>query len=129
MKRALLLVALLASSCVSNRWNDYDASSQNVVMDPTEESYAEHIALLETWAADAEHPMPPGLYAELAYWLAKVGRYPEAEAALQKELAAYPQAAPFVAALRVLVIPADAAAKPAPSEPAPAQPAPAEVKP
>lgn len=128
MKR-LLAIALLATSCVTNRWNDYDASSQNVVMDPTEESYAAHIELLEAWAADTEQPMPPGLYAELAYWLAKVGRYPEAEAAFQKELAAYPQAAPFVAALRALVIPADAATKPAPDPAATSEPAPAEPKP
>lgn len=121
MKRLVLLVALLASSCATDRWNDYDSSSQNVVMDPTEQRYNEHIALLEMWAADSEQPMPPGLYAELAYWLAKVGRYPEAEAALQKELAAYPQAQQFVAALRALVIPDDAASKSATPEPEPAE--------
>lgn len=124
MKRLALLLALGCVSCVSDRWGDYDSSSQTVVMDPTEANYAEHIELLETWAADAEHPMPPGLYAELAYWLAKVGRYPEAEAALQKELAAYPQAELFVKALRALVIPAGTQA------PAPApQPAASEAKP
>ncbi|HVS19774.1 MAG TPA: DUF4810 domain-containing protein [Planctomycetota bacterium] len=128
MRRLVLLIALLASSCISNRWHDFDTSSQNVVMDPTEQRYNEHIELLESWAADGEQPMPPGLYAELAYWLAKVGRFPEAEAALQKELAAYPQAQQFVAALRALVIPDDFASKPAPDEPAPS-PAPAEVKP
>ncbi len=120
---AALLVSPLVSSCASNRWHDYDSSSQNVVMEPTAENYGEHIALLETWAADPEQPMPPGLYAELAYWLAKVGRFPEAEAALQKELALYPQAAKFVAALRALVIAEESAA---PAEPKPAEKAPAE---
>jgi len=121
MKQLLLSIALLVASCTSNRWHDYDTSSQDVVMDPTEESYAEHIELLESWAADSDQPMPPGLYAELAYWLAKVGRYPEAEAALQKELALYPQAEKFLTALRAMVIPAEPAQTVAPGEPAPAE--------
>jgi len=113
----LLLSALLAlGSCASSdRWNAYDLSSYDVVMEPSDEEYAEHIELLEAWAADERQPIPPGLYTELGYWLAKVGRNAEARAAFEKELARYPYAEKYLATLTTLVLGAPSAEDDAPT--------------
>jgi len=104
MNGRFLPALLLLTSCASSRWDAYDASSYEVVMEPSDDGYAEHIRLLEDWSADRKEPLPAGLYIELGYWLAKVGRYDEARAAFEKELARYPYVEKYLATLSALVL-------------------------
>jgi len=103
MRLLHLPVLLLLCSCASNRWDAYDNSSYDVVMEPSDKEYLEHIELLEAWGADERQPMPPGLYMELGFWLAKVGRNEEAELAFAQEVARYPYVQEYLATLTSLV--------------------------
>lgn len=104
MRWSYLPALLLLGSCASSRWDAYDSSSYDVVMEPSQEEFDEHIALLEEWANDESKVMPPGLYIELGYWLAKVGRTAEAREAFDHELANYPYAEKYLTALMALVL-------------------------
>ena len=104
MKTICACLLALLCSCVTSRWDPYDDSSYDVVMEPSVTETEEHIQLLEAWALDTQHPMPPGLYAELGYWLAKVGRYDSASAAFEKEIERYPYADKYLQVLRELLL-------------------------
>lgn len=95
--RNIILLTLALVSC-QTPWDQYDASLYETVANPSEESYAAHIATLEQLVTT--DPPPPGLCAELGYFLVLTGHYPEAEASFNRELASYPQAANFLKALR-----------------------------
>lgn len=99
-----VLVSLGLVGCATNRWREYDESSFVLVMEPSDEAVLRHVELLDEWAADERDPMPPGLFIELGYWLAKLGRSSEAAAAFDKELARYPQAATYIAVLTPLIV-------------------------
>ena len=127
-----LPLLLLLCSCVHDRWDSYDESSYDVVMEPTVEEFDEHIELLEAWASDESKSMPPGLYIELGYWLTKVGRHAEAREAFDHELANYPYAEKYITALTALVLATtgtadEAEADPEAQEPT-AEPAASEVE-
>lgn len=96
MRLLTITVALLAS-CQSN-WQQYDASLFETVANPSQEAYEYHIGTLERMVE--EDPPPPGLCAELGYFLILVGRTAEADAWFARELAAYPHAESYVKMLR-----------------------------
>ena len=104
MKPLALGALLLLAACTGSRWDAYDASSYDVVMEPSEEEYLEHIDLLQAWSQDEENPLPPGLYMELGYWLAKVERYDEARAAFEEEIRRYPYVEKYLAVLSSVVL-------------------------
>jgi hypothetical protein len=103
MKLPCIAVLLSLASCATNRWDGYDSSGYDVVMEPSDAETAKHIEFLEAWSADEGDPIPPGLSVELGYWLAKVGRNDEAQAAFEREIARYPYAQKYVAVLQGLI--------------------------
>lgn len=104
MKRAFLLAAgALLSGCVTP-WDRYDASLYDVSMEPGPESYRMHADLLQEWIAGDEG-CPPGLSAELGFYLALSGRADEARPWFDREVEEHPEAARFVTAMRAVVLP------------------------
>jgi len=92
-----LCVLIFTASCQSP-WSRYDNSLYQTVADPCEESYAWHVATLEDMVL--LDPIPPGMCAELAYYLILAGRANEADAWLTREVELYPQSAKFISELR-----------------------------
>ena len=72
-------------------------------MDPSAESYEAHVELLRDWT-ETEEGLPPGLSAELGFYLGLLGHTADAEAWFATEVANYPEAAGFVAALRAIAL-------------------------
>jgi hypothetical protein len=101
MRALLLTFSLLTIVSCQTPWDRYDESLYTAVFDPSEESLARHIQTLEGFT-NSESP-PPGLCAELAYYLALAGRNAEAEAWLDRELALWPESSKVVSALRSLI--------------------------
>lgn len=97
MKSIVASVLLLFGSCQST-WDTYDISSHQTIGAPGPESYEAHVALLERMVEVA--PPPPGLCAELAYFLVLLGRPDQAEAWFAKEMHAWPGSEKFVLGLR-----------------------------
>lgn len=101
--RRILIAACLAVpcvSCVDMRWQDYDDSQFEISMAPGAEAYQDHVDLLSKWANRED--LPPGLAAELGYYLALTGKPAEAEAMYSLELARHPECGRFILALRRL---------------------------
>ena len=82
------------------RWQAYDESQFEISMAPGAEAYQDHVDVLSKWA-DRED-LPPGLTAELGYYLALTGKPMEAEAMYSLELARHPECGLFILALRRL---------------------------
>lgn len=101
----LLLPCACLAACQATPWQTYDETSYAAVMDPSEEVLGKHIAVLEGWASGPADDVPPGIYAELAYWLAKVGRTEEARVMFEREIERYPYAEKYVRMLQALVLP------------------------
>ncbi len=103
-----LTLALLAfgSGCAGDPWKAYDASLYTTLREPSPETYATHLALLlrlvEQREAQGKTP-PPGICAECAFYLHRVGRTSEASTYLAKEKQHYPEATPVVSALERLI--------------------------
>lgn len=95
-----ILIALAACSC-QTQWDRYDESLYASVFEPSEQTLSRHIQTLEGFAS-WEAP-PPGLCAELAYYLALAGRGDESAVWLDKELAHWPESVKVVEALRSLI--------------------------
>jgi len=100
MKLPVVATMLLAASCASP-WERYDSSLFSSVFEPNQQTIDGHISNLETLTA-WEVP-PPGLCAELAYFLALAGRNSEAQVWLDRELQVWPESAMVVEALRKLI--------------------------
>jgi hypothetical protein len=110
-----LLGCLLLAGCAS-RWDSYDASLYDVTMEPGPETYQAHVDLLREWSEGGEE-LPPGLCAELGFYLALTGRTQEAAAWFDREVEQHPEAETFVQAMRAIALPAQAAeAQGAPEE-------------
>jgi hypothetical protein len=114
-----LLGCLLAAGCASH-WDGYDNSLYAVTMEPGPEAYQAHVDLLRDWAGEGEE-LPPGLAAELGFYLALTGHPDEARLWFDREVARFPEAAAFVEAMRAIALPPQAGED--------AQAAPPEAKP
>jgi hypothetical protein len=75
-------------------------------MTPNQEAYVDHAELLLKWSEGKE--LPPGLAAELGYYLALAGRTAEAEAMFAVEVSRHPEYLLFVQALKRICLGADA---------------------
>jgi len=125
MRRFALLLATtcLCACAATSPWQTYDETSYAAVMDSSDEVLAKHIAALEGWVAGPAEAVPPGIYTELAYWLAKVGRTAEARVLFQREIERYPYAQKYVQMLMSVVLPATGGETKSPSA-TPAEPKP-----
>ena len=107
-KTAALVLALLAygSGCAGDPWQADDASLYTTLREPSPETYTTHLALLlrlvEQREAQGKAP-PPGICAECAFYLHRVGRTSEASTYLAKETQHYPEASSVVSALERLI--------------------------
>ena len=101
-----VLIALLACGCAGDPWEAYDSSLYSTLREPSPETYAAHLALLlrlvEEREAQGKVP-PPGICAESAFYLHRVGRSSEASAYLARETRHYPESGPVVSALGRLI--------------------------
>jgi len=111
MKRIVLPFAAscLCACTATSPWQTYDETSYAETMDPSEEVLAKHIAALEVWVEGPAEAVPPGIYTELGYWLAKVGRTEEARVLFEREIARYPYAQKYVQLLMSVVLPTEPA--------------------
>jgi hypothetical protein len=101
--RTLLFMGLLlmTAGCVNQRWSQYDSSLYRVAMEPSVESHEAHAKLLRDFS-ESKEGLPPGLAAELGFYLALLGQAEEANTWFEREIAAHSESAPFVAALRAI---------------------------
>jgi len=97
----LAALAILFTSCVSPRWVRYDDSQYRVAMEPGVESYQAHVDFLIDWS-ESKDGLPPGLAAEVGFYLGLLGKASDAAAWFDLELAAHPESAQFIEALRAI---------------------------
>jgi len=99
MKNFILffILAALLSGCAPPtlyQWDDYSDTLYSLKSDPNAEHLSEHIESLENIikaSAEKNQQVPPGVYAELGYWLGKAGRGNESIAFFQLEMQTYPE--------------------------------------
>jgi hypothetical protein len=102
---ALLFASLCLCACTTpSKWQTYDQTSYSAVMTPSDAVLEKHLAALESWTTGPAADVPPGIYAELGYWLAKVGRTEEARVMFEREMERYPYAQKYVRMLMDLVL-------------------------
>ena len=119
MRRGWILGLLLLGGCAS-AWERYDESLYRVMREGTPRSIDDHRQLLDRVILDAERggkAPPGGIYAEYAFYCWRLGDRAQAEAALDKEQAAYPQAKTFLGAFRRFLDTVTPIAPPPPREP------------
>ena len=102
MRLLSITIALsLCSSCVSQKWQKYDASQYAVSMEPSTEAYQSHVEVLTKWS-ESKDGLPAGVGAELGFYLGVLGRPDEAEMWFAKEVQLHPESGAFIEALRHL---------------------------
>ncbi len=101
MKIVFTLLVLMAASC-QTAWDRYDESLYASVFEPSPSTYENHIRSLEALAAT--DPPPPGLCAELAYYLVLAEREDEAHLWLDRELEHWPESVVIVSALHKFLV-------------------------
>ncbi|SHI83426.1 DUF4810 domain-containing protein [Halodesulfovibrio aestuarii] len=100
----LLLVGLV-SGCVHQQrieWCNYSQTYYAMLKEPTPVLIKEHQDELLHIIDNAEtknKPVPPGVFAEYGYMLAKEGKTKQAVAYYEREVAAYPESEQFVSML------------------------------
>jgi len=112
MKKFALLVAassLLTFGCAPQSqqkpmyyWNDYSHSLYNLKKEPTEETTQTHLATLNKIIEDSNTNttrVPPGIYAELGYFLMNKGQSQEAVKYFNLEKETYPESGVLMARL------------------------------
>jgi len=118
VKRFLVPLSLILPcfACINPQWHAYDESQFTLSMMPNQEAYVDHAEMLLKWSEGKE--LPPGLAAELGYYLALIGRTAEAEAMFAVEVGRHPECTLFVQALRRICLGADAegASQPTPAD-------------
>ena len=97
MKFLIAPLLLLLPSCQST-WDTYEISSHQTIAAPGPESYEAHVSHL-TKKVEGDAP-PPGLCAEMAYFLVLLGRPGEADVLFAREVDIWPQSEKFVLGLR-----------------------------
>lgn len=99
MKRLVVFCALvvLLSACAPPTlyyWDDYSDTLYALKNEPNEAHLSEHIESLQSIikeSGEKNKRVPPGIYAELGYWLAKAGRGKESVVFFQLEMQTYPE--------------------------------------
>lgn len=102
MKQIAVIIFLFLGSC-QTAWDRYDESLYASVFEPNPNTYEQHIRSIEALASGATPP--PGLCAEMAFYLALSGREGEADLWLQRELEHWPESAKVVHGIHALVNP------------------------
>ena len=94
-----LLVALVGCATVSDAgyyWGEYSETYYQWVVAPSEETLAAHVAELQdiiTESKERELRVPPGIYAELAFFLQRQGGADSAPGFYAQEIELYPESA------------------------------------
>ena len=104
---AVLGALALLSACASDPWGSYHDSLHDAISDGTREArieHAEHLAQIVAAAELAGRKPPPGVYAELAYYQARLGDLAEVDRLLEKELESYPESEKFLGMLQNLLV-------------------------
>lgn len=106
-----LLFVVLMSGCVSQQrieWCNYSQTYYAMVKEPSPETIKEHqeelVHIIDN-AEESNKPVPPGIFAEYGYMLAKEGYAKQAVVNYEREVAAYPESEQFVAVLMRMVTP------------------------
>ena len=103
---AVILGCALTLSGCQPAWLRYENSVYASIKESNQEAFAAHAVLLkeviEEREAEGRKP-PPGVCAEYAYYLARLGRGEESHTYLAKEVLYYPESRVFVAALERLI--------------------------
>ena len=93
-----LLGLLLLAGCAPQQqmyyWGDYSESLYSLKKNPSEESMAKHVGTLEAIIQNSQEldkRVPPGIYGELGYYLARQGNPKKAEKYFLKEEEVYPE--------------------------------------
>jgi hypothetical protein len=105
-----ILFALYLVACASDPWSSYHGSLHDALSDGTREArseHAEHLAAIVAAAEKAGRKPPPGIYAELAYYKARLGEPSEMSRLLAKEREAYPESEEFLGMLENLLLDPD----------------------
>lgn len=105
MLRIFPCLFVLSLAACQGPWQQYDVSLYNTIANPSPEAMAAHIETLERMVQT--DPPPPGLCAELGYFLAISGRSGEAAHWFERELVAYPQSEQFLEQLSETIGPAN----------------------
>lgn len=106
---------LILTGCTP-AWQLYEVSAYTVFRTPGTESFEAHARLLGRVIDQAEsrkEKPPPGICAERAFYLWRLGRIDEAVAALEKEERYYPESEVFTTAEKRLVTGGGSAIEPA----------------
>jgi hypothetical protein len=93
-----LLGLLLLAGCAPQQqmyyWGDYSESLYSLKKNPSEESMAKHVETLEAIIQNSQEldkRVPPGIYGELGYYMARQGKAKKAENYFLKEEEVYPE--------------------------------------
>ena len=99
----LAFIVLLLSGCTSNKglydWKNYSETLYNYKKEPNNEKRTIHIKEINSIISEAEKKhkaVPPGLYAELAFYLLADGNKEGAIKNLELEKSHYPESTAFV---------------------------------
>lgn len=115
-----VLLVGLASGCGSRQntrieWCNYSHTYYAMIKEPTPVTIKEHqnelVHIIDN-AGEKKKPVPPGIFAEYGYLLAKEGNIKQAVAYYEREVAEYPESEQFMTVLIRMVTPdGDAAEK------------------
>lgn len=98
-----LVVLFLMAACAANHniyyWGNYSETAYDYKKTPTDETKKAHIMALQDiveHAADKHKGIPPGIYAELAYFSIEDKNYELARDYLNRELALFPESSVLI---------------------------------
>ena len=101
----ILVLAILGSGCANITeagyyWGDYSYTYLKTIRDPSTESNEQHTESLRKIIAVSEErklKAPPGVNAELAFWLLKLNpNSTEAQSLFEREIDIYPESRVFI---------------------------------
>lgn len=105
-KLGIVMLLALLSACATNNdiyyWGDYSETAYEYQSTPTDKTETAHINAMKEIIADAGQKnkrIPPGIYAELAYFAIKHKDYKQAKAYLEREQALFPESSVLVSRL------------------------------
>ena len=107
----ILVLAILGSGCANISeagyyWGNYSYTYLETIRDPSTESNEKHTESLRKIIAESEERKlkpPPGVNAELAFWLLKLNpKSAEAQGLFEREIEIYPESQVFIERLLAL---------------------------